>query len=102
MERTTYGIIGLIIYWPFMAVWTVLKFVFLLLRAVVLIIHRLGRFGWMLVFDRERVHQAPPWAGTTYSASLTFSDGSEMDYGHKHATRDEAEECARITMAGRR
>ena len=52
--------------------------------------------------DRERVHQAPPWAGTTYSASLTFSDGSEMDYGHKHATREEAEECARITMAGRR
>jgi hypothetical protein len=23
-------------------------------------------------------------------------------YGHKHPTREEAEECARITMAGRR
>lgn len=102
-SRATWGLIGLIVYGRFMAVWTVLKFIVLILQTIVVLIYRLGWFGWMFAFDRERVHQPPPWAGTFYTATVEFSDGREMnccDQGHE--TMEEAEECARIKIAGSR
>jgi hypothetical protein len=61
----------------------------------------LGCFGRMFAFDREQVHQAPPWAGTTYTATVEFSDGREMDCCDQgQETMEHAEECARGEIAG--